>query len=363
MKFSESLFDLCNNRDVLRDQIETLLPQERPLVIIGAGRAAEGVSSVLKGWGIHVDDICVNDAYWKEGQIHDGFPVRKFSDVCKKYSSFDVVIAVVSNWQRLRDEVMATGKVWKCIFWGHTRAEARFSWAMIEQHKHALDELYDNLADDYSRRVMLAAFSARLLNNKELLDSVDVNGEDQYFSPLIDILADEVFVDCGAYNGDTFDIFQKHAANGFSKYVAFECDPQNYIALKGSSEDRRLICIQKGVSNAPGCFKMNASGCSSSALSEGGGVDVQLTTIDLEEECQDATFIKMDIEGAELAALHGGELTIRKNQPKLAICIYHKAEDFWTIPQYILSLNPSYKLFLRHYPSTVTDEIVLYAVP
>ena len=73
------------------------------------------------------------------------------------------------------------------------------------------------------------------------------------------------------------------------------------------------------------------------------------------------TFIKMDIEGAELEALRGAESIIRKQRPKLAICVYHKPEDIWTIPMYILSLQNDYRLFLRHY-SFGDTETVLYAI-
>ncbi len=72
------------------------------------------------------------------------------------------------------------------------------------------------------------------------------------------------------------------------------------------------------------------------------------------------TFIKMDIEGAEYQSLLGALKTIKKYRPKLAICLYHKPEDIIEIPHIILSINPDYKLAIRHY-TTCNWETVLYA--
>ena len=69
----------------------------------------------------------------------------------------------------------------------------------------------------------------------------------------------------------------------------------------------------------------------------------------------------MDIEGAELEALKGAKETIKRNHPKLAICVYHKPEDIVDIPKFILELDPEYKLYLRHY-SDNAGETVLYAI-
>jgi len=71
-------------------------------------------------------------------------------------------------------------------------------------------------------------------------------------------------------------------------------------------------------------------------------------------------FIKMDIEGSELAALQGAESSLRRWRPKLAISLYHRPEDFFTIPSWINSLGLGYRFFLDHY-SIHQEETVLYA--
>lgn len=77
-------------------------------------------------------------------------------------------------------------------------------------------------------------------------------------------------------------------------------------------------------------------------------------------EGKQITLIKMDIEGYEWGALHGGRMSIQKWNPKMAICLYHCLEDLWRIPIYIKQLNPEYKLYLRHHSPVVWDS-VLYA--
>jgi hypothetical protein len=63
----------------------------------------------------------------------------------------------------------------------------------------------------------------------------------------------------------------------------------------------------------------------------------------------------------ELEALKGAEKTIRRYKPKLAICLYHRREDFIEIPLFIKELVPEYKFFMRHYSDYAYDTI-LYAV-
>ena len=89
----------------------------------------------------------------------------------------------------------------------------------------------------------------------------------------------------------------------------------------------------------------------------------KIETISIDEmlDGQRASYIKMDIEGAEMEALQGAHDTINKFRPKLAISVYHKEDDLWNIPYYLHEKYPWYKFYLRHY-TTITTETILYAV-
>lgn len=93
-----------------------------------------------------------------------------------------------------------------------------------------------------------------------------------------------------------------------------------------------------------------------------GFVDEDLDPELLVKRNEKVTFIKMDIEGAELETLKGASRLIAEQKPKLAVCVYHKPEDIFTIPEYLRTLNPDYKFYLRYYTFAEWDT-VLYAIP
>lgn len=87
---------------------------------------------------------------------------------------------------------------------------------------------------------------------------------------------------------------------------------------------------------------------------------------------QRVTYINMDIEGAEKDALLSAQNVIKTNRPVLAVCVYHKKDDLFVIPDLICGMVDGYSFFLRKYPSQIGDyldgylelnELVLYAVP
>lgn len=85
--------------------------------------------------------------------------------------------------------------------------------------------------------------------------------------------------------------------------------------------------------------------------------------VSLDEHIKDrqVNFIKFDIEGSEMEALHGAREIIMKNQPQCAICVYHKLSHLWEVPAYLKTLVPEYKFYLRHHTLLLGDT-VCYAV-
>lgn len=72
------------------------------------------------------------------------------------------------------------------------------------------------------------------------------------------------------------------------------------------------------------------------------------------------SFLKADIESYEYQMLLGAEKSIRKFKPLLAVCIYHNAVDFYSIPILVKQILPEYRLAIRHHKDTL-GETVLYA--
>ena len=221
------------------------------------------------------------------------------------------------------------------------------------------DAVYSLLQDDLSRKAFVGFINSKLAKKP---DYNCISQGMQYFpNDIISISNHEIFVDCGAYTGDTFTEFLKISKGEYSKYYGWEPDSKNFAVLKKLADQHpRLIPINYGVYSS--YQKMNFSeshGRTDSVLQTNGDMSIEVNSID--NICTDATFIKMDIEGAELEALEGADSTIQNNAPTLAISIYHRPEHLYKIPLLINKINPKYKLFVRHH-STISNELVLYAV-
>lgn len=128
-----------------------------------------------------------------------------------------------------------------------------------------------------------------------------------------------------------------------------------------------MKCLPYGVWDEDTILHFNNIGDQSSSIgTEGdGGSSVKCVSIDEIVMDTQVSFIKMDVEGAELRALSGAKHVITRDMPVLAISAYHKIDDLITLPQYIRSLaaaGHSYQLYLRHH-GCVAAELVLYAIP
>jgi FkbM family methyltransferase len=232
----------------------------------------------------------------------------------------------------------------------------------FEEHLNDIETVINFLSDEKSKSVYLKAIRYRYTYNKS--DLPDYNNKDQYFpSDIVKLNTNEVFVDCGAYKGDTLHSFLKLTNKAFKKYIAFEADSYNYkFITKRYRKYNNIFIYDKAVWNKEEPLKFIQDGSPGSEISENGDTVVDGVAIDSIPECVDATFIKMDVEGAEMKALEGAKKTISTNLPKLAICIYHSDEDMIYIPKWLHENYPNYKIYIRHH-CYMPIETVVYAIP
>lgn len=207
----------------------------------------------------------------------------------------------------------------------------------------------------------LGVEKSRILRVDEFLDSMGL----QYFG-LQELIPEpeEVFVDGGAYDGLTALSFAKWAGDGFGHIYCFEPDVANQELCRrrlASFPSDRVKLIPKGLWSQSETLYFDSQGGQGSCLADAGEGSVEVTSLDEELQGEKVSFIKMDVEGAEFAALRGAEKIILEQRPKLAICVYHKPEDIFEIPQLLLSYHEDYSFFLRQY-ALGGAETVLYAI-
>lgn len=245
----------------------------------------------------------------------------------------------------------------------HPTQKIRNEKAFFQKHAEELKEVYDSLEDDKSKVVFENILKYRATSDWACLKrSVSKDDQkNQYFVPELSFSDHEVIVDCGAYTGDVVKCFYKRIPG--CKVVALEPEKNNFELLQ-KLKLQDLQCIQVGAWSEDTVLSFSDSGGGSpnGAISEQGSAKIEVKALDHLKECQSATYIKMDIEGAELEALKGAKNIIMERKPKLAICIYHKPQDFFEIPIYIKKLNPNYKLFIHQHHASYPNETVLYAI-
>jgi len=249
-----------------------------------------------------------------------------------------------------------------CWFAHHPTQKMLDDKQFFRNHKQDLQDIYEILEDEKSKTVFENILKFRASSRfKYMKKAIGSDApETQYVVPEIKFSDHEVIVDCGAYIGDTAQKFQ--AASPGCLIIGLEPDNQNYKILSNLRSDR-LIPYQCGAwsEDTTLCFDNAGGRKDDGAISETGNVKIKVKALDNLLECQNATYIKMDIEGSELEALKGAENIIKKNKPKLAICIYHKPQDLFEIPLFIRKLNSSYRLYVHHH-SWTAGETVLYAI-
>jgi len=324
------------------------------VALVGAGFYGQAAYDCLKAQGVKVSCFADNCTV-KQGTTQKGLPVVPLSDLSKN----TVALITAQHAVRPISEQLKTLGVKHLTFDGF----------YTQRNLARLQKVRNILADERSKHVFDAVLMARLTGDaaycREVMERHQYTALPQFIQP-----GPTHYVDAGAYVGDSVENFLWNHHGVFQKIYAFEPGPRQFAALgrrmkrlaeEWAFEDGACECIDAGLGEKEEkkSFASLPGALHSSAVAEGGGETVRVTTLDRFLNGRPVTLIKADIEGMELAMLKGAAESIKKYQPKLAVSIYHKPDDFFAIPEYIQSLVPDYHMAVRHH-SPILMETVLY---
>jgi FkbM family methyltransferase len=249
-------------------------------------------------------------------------------------------------------------------------------WAMMKERQADIDKVYNLLADDKSKQLFVSKmaligsdksfhlFKEFILNHSEPYQefgafNYDGTPEDYYYfnNNVITLDDGEVFLDVGAFDGDTIEMFVdtcNKASISYKHIYAVEPDPPCYEALKvNTSKYENVTYHQIGF----GQEEMDVSFMASDVeehfnvgiQSETGNISIHIVRMDDFIFNEDPTFIKMD-PGQNVIPdiLAGAKETITSYKPKLALGAYHSCMALFEIPLHVHNLCPEYKIYLRH---------------
>lgn len=202
--------------------------------------------------------------------------------------------------------------------------------------------------------------------------------KDMYFSlPEFSGTFDDIFVDAGAFVGDTVERFIWENLGTFKHLYAFEPGFKQFNALKKrvkrlceewAIDEGRVDLVKAGLSSVTG--RMSCTFLEDFPLRHGLCLDNNekqldevhssaVYSLDSYLEGKKVSFIKADVEGMELELLKGAQKTIQNCKPKMALCVYHYPNDLFEIAEYVRALDLRYKFYLRQH-APIFGDFVLY---
>ncbi len=359
--------NIKNEENVFVTGINKAYAEGKKVIVLGGALGAVRIVNGLKFKGLDADAFAVDKEYYEPG--------RKLMDkdvLCLDDLDPDdcIIIRSIANYPKKEELNGRFNVIDEDVQSLSMVSGDPFDRTFFDANSDKFNAIYESLCDEKSKIVMTSFINQKITGR--FSEMADIWDRIQYFDcEFYDISSVGCIVDCGAYDGDSFFSFcneYKKAAGGDYAGEAYLLDPdhtnQEKIKEKFKDSPAKVHAMEMGAWNESGTlsFDMDGNIGNSGKISDHGSISIKVEAVDNMLNGAKADFIKMDIEGAELNALKGAEKTIREYHPILAICAYHKREDLIELSEYIKSLYPGYRFFLRAYGGPYSIELVLYAV-
>ena len=330
-----------------------------PVVLYGMGDGADKVIAAFERYGIEIAAVMASDGFVR-GQTFRGFRVRTLAEVESVFGEFAVALCFASQLPEVMAAIKSVASRHKTLVpsvpvFGDKLFDADF----INGNIDSMSSAYALLADGLSRRVYENVLAFYHTGELSLLDGITTD-KDEAFS-LLGLGNNEVYVDLGAYNGDTIDEFLRYSGGTYRKIIALEPNAKNFEKLKARCAGmERVELWQLGAWSGNAVLTFNNKAGRNSAIADS-GVQTRVAAVDSLLCGIKAGYVKADVEGADYETLLGLRKTLA-NKPKLNFAAYHRFEDIFRLPLLIHRLNPDYRIYLRHHPYIPAWDTNLYCI-
>lgn len=357
------------NRGYMDEKLNKL--KNYTVYIYGAGSFGKETCLYLSDKGISVEAFL--DKRAAEIKNYCGCPVYDMQDdsVCKDKANILVLFAIVMDKQQRKKVIeslynngfvhVEEAQYYRSLQITPEEAEHVELKDYFLNNQDKIKNAYSLLGDEKSRKIYESNIRAHFLKDYSQCELWEDAMDEQYFPNDIPFAKGyKKFVDCGGFIGDTVESLLNKKAE-VQSVVTFEPDTDNFKTLSQSQKENscQVTCFPCAVSDKT-AFQRFSAARGSGMLCEDGETAILTVSLDEALHNYEPTFIKMDIEGAELNAIHGAKEMICGNTPDLAICVYHRTNHIWDILLLLNSFHLGYKFYLRSY-NAYTMETVLYA--
>lgn len=325
-----------------------------PLAVYGMGNGADKVFNYLNKNSIEISAVFASDDFVR-GQDFRGHSVEKLSSLEQKYGKMTIVVGFGSNRPELIDRVQNLATRHRVFIPDFpVVGEGLFTKARAHKNLEALAAAHSLLADEQSKMVFEKLLGYKISAEPNLLWGM-ASHRAEIFTGLLKPSESEIFIDGGAYRGDSIDELLSYTNGKFSHIIAFEPDKRSFKQL-----NKKYGCLKNVELKNAAILSRDTQVTIEDNLGRGtrlnanknGGKKISAMAID--SLSLEPTYIKLDLEGEELSAIEGAKNTIANFHPKLNIALYHRAEDFFKLPLYVHSLDSKYRLYIRqhmHFPA------------
>ena len=377
MKNNESIYTKIakNGKNNIIDVFFEMQDRSRAIVLFGAGFALNSLLHRFEKNNFCNLLVCDNDTNKHNTQFNGKHTVLSLETCINKApDALYVITSPKYFWEIKKDLEKKVGAENVCPIdfeCGHYFSGDEFI-EYFTKNTNRFKNIECLLSDELSKKTYQNVLYAHSTGLREDFEKACCANDDWYlFKSLLKPTEKTTYVDCGTFDGDTVLLYHDRAGGKHGAIYAFEPDSMiidSLIATISENGIENVTIIPKGVYSYSGKMRFTHGGVYSAVSHSNMSVkdnliysDIEVVKMDDELNGIPVSMIKMDLEGAELQALKGAENLIKTNKPRLAICLYHNASDLLEIPEYIHSIVPEYKLYVRHHSKSCTDTI-LYAI-